>query len=79
MATVFDRFTDRGREIVGLAYNESVRLHHDFTGPEHVLLGLLQQNDTAAIGLLRALGTDIAALRYRMESALPPGGAETTG
>jgi len=37
---VFERFTDRARQVVVLAQEEARLLDHDFIGTEHVLLAL---------------------------------------
>jgi hypothetical protein len=38
---MFERFTNRARHAVVLAQEEARRLHHNYIGTEHVLLGLL--------------------------------------
>jgi len=42
---MFERFTDRARRVVVLAQEEARLLDHNYIGTEHVLLGLLQDED----------------------------------
>ena len=42
---MFERFTNRARHAVVLAQEEARRLHHNYIGTEHVLLGLLGEPD----------------------------------
>jgi ATP-dependent Clp protease ATP-binding subunit ClpC len=50
---VFERFTTNSRRVIVLAQEEARRLHHDYIGTEHELLGLLSVDDPvvqAAVG-----------------------------
>jgi|tagenome__1003787_1003787.scaffolds.fasta_scaffold20713288_2 ATP-dependent Clp protease ATP-binding subunit ClpA len=40
---MFERFTDEARQVVVSSQDEARRLHHNFIGTEHLLLGLLDQ------------------------------------
>jgi ATP-dependent Clp protease ATP-binding subunit ClpC len=42
---VFERFTERAREVVVLAQDEARALRHNYIGTEHILLGLLESLD----------------------------------
>ena len=37
---MFERFTDRARQVVVLAQEEARMLNHNYIGTEHILLGL---------------------------------------
>ena len=37
---VFERFTERARQVVVLAQDEARALKHNYIGTEHILLGL---------------------------------------
>ena len=37
---MFERFTDRARQVVVLAQEEARMLNHNYIGTEHLLLGL---------------------------------------
>jgi ATP-dependent Clp protease ATP-binding subunit ClpC len=43
---VFERFTDRARQVVDLAEDEARPFGHDRIGSEHILLGLLDEGGT---------------------------------
>lgn len=45
---VFERFTDHARHVLVMAQEESRRLDHPFIGTEHILLGLLNEDNSIA-------------------------------
>ncbi|KAB2866092.1 MAG: ATP-dependent Clp protease ATP-binding subunit [Anaerolineae bacterium] len=49
-----ERFTDTTRNVFGLAQVEAGRLEHEMIGPEHILVGLLQQEGYAQQVLTQA-------------------------
>lgn len=55
---MFERFTDPGRQVLVLAQREAVALQHQWIGTEHVLLGLLRQEEGIAIVALHSLGIE---------------------
>ncbi len=57
-----------------LAYEESFEQGHSYVGPEHVLLGLLQEGEGAASELLRELGLDHTRARAAVAELLSPAG-----
>jgi ATP-dependent Clp protease ATP-binding subunit ClpC len=42
---MFERFTDRARRVVVQAQEESRRLNHSYIGTEHLLLGILREDE----------------------------------
>jgi len=52
---MFERFTDRARRVVVLAQEESRLLSHDYIGTEHLLLGLLAEQEGVAARALESL------------------------
>ena len=42
---VFERFTERARQVVVLAQDEARALKHNYIGTEHILLGLLREEE----------------------------------
>jgi DNA-binding transcriptional regulator YhcF (GntR family) len=69
-------FSDAIRRAQITARSEAVRLKHDAVGPEHLLLGLLADEATAA--LLREHDVDRHDLRAAVEARIPPGDVEST-
>ena len=45
---MFERFTERARKVMSLARQETQRLNADAIGPEHILLGILQEGGGVA-------------------------------
>ena len=50
------RFTDAAGIVPHLAREEAERRHQYYLGPEHLLLGLLVEDDNPAVGEMRAHG-----------------------
>jgi ATP-dependent Clp protease ATP-binding subunit ClpA len=60
---LFGRFTDQAHRVLDRAREEAERAGHRYLGPEHVLLGLLAEDQSEAARVLRARGVDLAAAR----------------
>ncbi|MQA83959.1 MAG: hypothetical protein GEV03_04830 [Streptosporangiales bacterium] len=71
---MFDKFTDRARRVVLLAREESVHLNHDYLGTEHLLLGLLRQDEGVAAEILADMDIRLEEMRRRVEEII--GGRE---
>jgi hypothetical protein len=57
--TAMVQFTDAAGIVPHLAREEAERRHQYYLGPEHLLLGLLVENDTPAVRELRAAGVHL--------------------
>ena len=55
---MFDKFTNRAKQVIKLAKKEAQRLNHNYLGTEHVLLGLLKLGQGIAVNVLRNMGVD---------------------
>ena len=42
---MWHNFTERGKRVFQLAHKEALRMGHEVIGTEHILLGLLYDND----------------------------------
>jgi ATP-dependent Clp protease ATP-binding subunit ClpC len=62
---LFERFTERARQVVVLAQEEARTLKHGHVGTEHILLGLLREHDGGAAQVLESF--DITLERARGE------------
>lgn len=60
-------FTDRANKVFQLANRAAVRHWHEYIGPEHILLGLIDGHDNNACQVLRFLKIDPADLRKEIE------------
>ena len=53
---MFERFTESARQVVVQAQHHARRFHHNYIGPEHLLLGVVTSEDDPVSALLRDLG-----------------------
>ena len=72
----FERFTERARQVVVLAQDEARALGHGYIGTEHLLLGLVREQEGLAARVLEAVGVTLEAVRSRIAAA---GEAAPTG
>lgn len=75
---MFEKFTERGRKVIVYAREEAERLQNDYLGTEHILLGLLREEDGIPVNVLRKMGIDIDQLRMEVERNLPSSGTTLT-
>lgn len=64
---MFDKFTNRAKQVIKLAKKEAQRLNHNYLGTEHVLLGLLKLGQGIAVNVLRNLNLDYEVVRAEVE------------
>ena len=67
---MFDKFTNRAKQVIKLAKKEAQRLNHNYLGTEHVLLGLLKLGQGVAVNVLRTLNIDYEAIRAEVEKVV---------
>jgi len=66
----FERFTESAKRVLTLAQEEAERSHHSYIGTEHLLLGLMRDQDGMAAQTLHNLGIEIEAVRTTIASVL---------
>ena len=77
---MFERFTEQARQVVVLAQDEARSLSHDYIGTEHLLLGLLREEEGIATRVLGSLDMTLEAVRARVAGIVGRGdGSVTTG
>src|ERR1700722_1948939 len=64
---MFDKFTNRAKQVIKLAKKEAQRLNHNYLGTEHVLLGLLKLGQGIAVNVLRNFNLDYDTVRAEVE------------
>jgi ATP-dependent Clp protease ATP-binding subunit ClpA len=64
---MFERFTDRARRVIVLAQAHARELGHNYIGTEHLLLGLMSDEDGVAYAALTALGFTPEDIKARVE------------
>jgi ATP-dependent Clp protease ATP-binding subunit ClpC len=70
---MFERFTDRARKVMALANQEALRIHHEYIGTEHILLGLVKEGSGVGAGVLRNLGVDLKKVRLEIAKLVKSG------
>jgi len=55
---MFNRFTERARNILMYAHEESQNFKHGYVGTEHIILGILKEEDSIAASALINAGVD---------------------
>ena len=63
---MFERFTERARQVVVLAQDEARALGHGYIGTEHLLLGLLREEEGLGARVLQSLGVTVDEVRARV-------------
>jgi hypothetical protein len=76
---VFERFTERARQVVVLAQEEARALRHNYIGTEHLLLGLLREEEGIAARVLGSLGLTVEEVRAQVARIVGPGDEVVTG
>src|ERR687889_2826356 len=72
---MFERFTERARQVVVLAQEEARTLNHNYIGTEHILLGLVRENEGVAARILLDFDADSEKIRNEVIRMLSgPGG-----
>jgi ATP-dependent Clp protease ATP-binding subunit ClpA len=79
LQTVFERFNERARQVVVLAQDEARALRHNYIGTEHILLGLLREEEGLAARVLGFLGIALEEVRARVVRIVGQGDEVTTG
>jgi ATP-dependent Clp protease ATP-binding subunit ClpA len=59
-------FTPRGKKILQLSLREAIALGHAYIGTEHILLGLLREDDGVAVRVLNGLGVEPNRVRQQV-------------
>ena len=70
---MFQRFTDRARQVVVLAQTEARRLDHNYIGTEHILLGLIREGEGVAAEALKSLRISLDPVRQQVEEIIGRG------
>ena len=70
---MFDRFTNRAKQVIILARKEADRFNHNYIGTEHLLLGLIKLGQGVAVDVLRSMGVDFETIRMEVEKAVGTG------
>jgi ATP-dependent Clp protease ATP-binding subunit ClpC len=73
-------FTERVRKVLQMAREEAQRLHHEYVGTEHILLGLIREGEGVAAAVLQNLNVDLEEVQQKIEETVKKGkAAQATG
>lgn len=70
---MYERFTDRARQVIQIAKKEAHKLNHNYVGTEHLLLGLLGETGGISTRIFRSYGFDPHAMLARFRETLVQG------
>jgi ATP-dependent Clp protease ATP-binding subunit ClpC len=76
---MFERFTERARQVVVLAQEEARTLKHNYIGTEHILLGLLREEEGLAARVLESLEITVERVRAQVVRIVGSGEEVTSG
>jgi len=79
MANRFEKFSERARRVLTLAQEEAEHFNHSYIGTEHILLGLVREEEGVAAKVLTNLGVSLSKLRSAIEFTMGRGEKPTTG
>src|SRR2546428_366357 len=68
-------FTVRVRKVLQMAREEAARLHHEYVGTEHILLGLIREGEGVAAAVLTNLNVDLEEIQQKIEETVKKGKA----
>ena len=79
MASRFEKFSERARRVLTLAQEEAEHLNHNYIDTEHILLGLVREEEGVAAKVLTNLGVALNKVRSAIEFIVGQGKKPTTG
>jgi ATP-dependent Clp protease ATP-binding subunit ClpA len=74
----FDRFSDRAKRVLALAQDEAIRFNHNYIGSEHLLVGLIREEEGVAARALRTLGVELDKARTALGFIIGRGDSTTS-
>ena len=79
MPSRFEKFSERARRVLTSAQEEAQSLNHSYIGTEHILLGLIREEDGMAAKVLTNLGISLSKVRSAVEFIIGRGEKSTVG
>lgn len=76
---MFERFTEKARQVITCAQEEARTLNHNYLGSEHLLLGLVRVEEGVAAKALGNLGVDLEEARFQVEEIVGKGVSPVVG
>ncbi len=79
MASRFEKFSERARRVLTIAQEEARNLNHSYIGTEHILLGLVREEEGVAARVLTNLGIGLGKVRSAVEFIIGRGEKPSSG
>jgi ATP-dependent Clp protease ATP-binding subunit ClpC len=79
MASRFEKFSERARRVLTLAQEEAQNFNHSYIGTEHILLGLLREDEGVGAKVLANLGVSLSKARSAVEFIIGRGEKPVAG
>jgi ATP-dependent Clp protease ATP-binding subunit ClpC len=79
MASRFEKFSERARRVLTLAQEEAQHFNHSYIGTEHILLGLLREDEGVGAKVLANLGVSLTKARSAVEFIIGRGDKPASG
>lgn len=76
---MFERFTERARRVVVYAQEEARMLNQNYIGTEHLLLGLVREEEGIAAKALQNLEVNLEDVRQQVEDIIGKGSSTPVG
>jgi ATP-dependent Clp protease ATP-binding subunit ClpA len=76
---MFERFTERARQVVVLAQDEARAFKHNYIGTEHLLLGVLREEEGVGARVLESLDITLEEVRAQVARIVGQGDEVTSG
>jgi ATP-dependent Clp protease ATP-binding subunit ClpC len=72
-------FTPRSKKVLELSLREALKLHHNYIGTEHIVLGLLREGEGLAAKIMVESGADLPQVRQEVVRLLAAGVGDRVG
>jgi ATP-dependent Clp protease ATP-binding subunit ClpC len=69
---MWQRFTERARRVILLGQEEASKMNSSHVGTEHLLLGLVRENEGVAAQVLQKMGVSLQRVRQEIEAEVEP-------
>jgi ATP-dependent Clp protease ATP-binding subunit ClpC len=79
MSSRFEKFSERARKVLTYAQEEAQRFNHNYIGTEHILLGLVREQEGVVARVLTNLGIDLNKVRAAVEFIIGRGEKPVSG
>ena len=79
MASRFEKFSESARKVLSLAQEEAQQFNHNYIGTEHILLGLVREQECVAAKVLVNLSVQLNKVRSAVEFIIGRGERAASG